>query len=210
MHVQTFTDNKSFIHKSAQIMREACTQEKACIGLSGGKTPIPIYRELTPQDVASAQLYMLDERYVPASDPRSNVHAISMALPPVPIENFDTSLPIEQSLAAYSKKLPEMFTLCILGIGTDGHVTSLFPHSPALTEKNSVAHTTTDTLDVRDRLTVTFPLIISSKKILLVASGKSKKQIIDDLLHSQKTVDELPAKKLLGHPNITIHYLQYV
>ena len=160
------------------------------------------------------ELFQVDERYVPRDHPDSNyknfLHLLGGVRGDTRVYAFDPLLSIKEALDAYEKIIQKSlpFDLCILGLGSDGHTASLFPNLSALHENTRlVAHTTTDNFAVRDRLTMTFPAIMASKKILLLLRGKEKKQILDGLLHSNKTIDELPAKKLLEHPDLTIHFL---
>jgi 6-phosphogluconolactonase/glucosamine-6-phosphate isomerase/deaminase len=56
-------------------------------------------------------------------------------------------------------------------------------------------------------LTITWPMILGSREVVMLVSGKEKQAILDELQNSPKTVDELPAKKLLEHDNFKILYL---
>jgi len=188
----------------------------------------------------TVEFFQVDERYVPQGDVNSNFNLIIQSgLPPLAraFHHFDTSISIAESLRKYEIELPEYFDLVVLGIGEDGHIASLFPHDPALHEKiRLVAHTTTDVFAVKDRLTITLPLILSSKKILVLLKGAEKKKVLDEILyvgrrelqqnseHSEREgeapvrlcrpegatrapIKALPAKALLGHNDVTVHFL---
>lgn len=199
MNVRRFTEHEAWVRASLDIIEKAQT-----IALSGGNTPQPIYATIDP---TGKRFFQTDERYVPTDHPDSNQSMIRRHIPD--LIAFDTSLPIETCLALYETVLPEQFDMVILGIGTDGHIASLFPRSPALHEKKRrVAHATTDTFAVRDRLTLTLPTILDSKHIMILLQGAGKAEILNDLEHSEKSIDDLPAKALLKHKNLTIHYLQ--
>lgn len=68
----------------AQIMRDAIMERGKCtIGLSGGSTPGPVYSVLGQQagiDWSKVTLFLVDERYVPASDQQSNQHLVRETL----------------------------------------------------------------------------------------------------------------------------------
>lgn len=199
MNVRTFRDQKTWIGTSLAIIEQART-----IALAGGQTPKPVYTDINPED---KEFFQTDERYVPADHPDSNQKMIRCYIPE--LIAFDTSLPIEKCLARYEALLPEQFDLVILGIGQDGHIASLFPHSPALHEtKRRVAHTTTDMFKIHDRLTLTLPPILNSTSILVLLEGEKKAKILNELEHSEKSIEELPAKALLKHENLIIHYLK--
>lgn len=216
MDLKIFADKPTFVTAGVDAITSICeTIDNSTIALSGGSTPRPVYEALaTQKNLPWSQIifFQTDERYVPANDPNSNRAMIQQTLlqahQPKACHFFDTTLPLDECLDRYEAALYP-FDLCILGIGPDGHIASLFPHSAALEEdEHLVAHTTTDMFPVHDRLTITFPAILASKKIILLLGGKEKKAILDDLLYSKKSIDELPAKKLLEHPYLTIHFLK--
>ncbi len=101
-----------------------------------------------------------------------------------------------------SKKIPKekhgkisgafpSFDVTLLGIGDDGHTASLYPGSPALEEKKRwvTAVAAPDYAPVKQRITLTLPLLNNSKNILFLVSGASKKNILNALFksHSEKT-----------------------
>ena len=197
MQIKTFSTEEEFISETLAFIAHA---HPKTIALSGGSTPLPLYKRMKIQ----AQLYQVDERYVPSDHPDSNYKMITDA--GLNLEHyFDTSLPIEECLTKYEKELPEQFDLTILGIGPDGHIASIFPNTK-LPEKN-VAHSKTTNFAIEDRLTLTFTPILNSKKILILL--KNKPEILKKLQEpSSLNVDNFPASRILPHPNLTIHYLQ--
>ncbi len=198
-------------------------KSQTTIALSGGSTPKAIYALLAkqPVDFSNVTFYEVDERYVPRDHPNSNFKMINTALG-LPLQGkakgfvaFDTSLPIADCVSDYEQKLQQIpnqtFDLCILGMGPDGHIASLFPSSAALSEtRRLTAHTTTDRFARRDRLTITLPMILASRKLLLLLRGADKQPILDALLHGSQTTTELPAKAILRHPDLTILHCQSV
>lgn len=212
MIVRTFESEKNFITDSVEFVTQICVKDEcASLALSGGSTPKPFYEALgARRDIPFDRIrfFEVDERYVPKTHPDSNAHLIETALGR-PIIAFDTTKPISEALEEYEHIIRpyQPFGLAILGMGRDGHIASLFPRSPTLHEtKRLVAHTTTDRFAVRDRLTLTFPAILASKRLLLLLSGKEKQAALDTLLHSDVSFDDFPAKKLVGHPRLTIHF----
>lgn len=200
MRIKTFHTENDFINQTVSFI---LSLNPHAIALSGGSTPLPIYKKLSRENLDSIKFYQADERYVPANHPDSNQKMIRKTLKPKNFHYFDTSLPIAKSLEKYRKELPPSFDLCILGIGADGHTASLFPNSAALETTAPVAYSQTDRFTIKDRLTITLPQILASKNILVLL--KDKPEILTELQNPTKTPSKFPALHLLKHSNTTIH-----
>lgn len=224
MKLCVFATFEDFVRASVEYIANVCHRKKGIIriALSGGDTPRPVYKALAHRkDIPFERIefFQIDERYVPAKHKDSNHRLIRESLlDPLQkkgkkIRNFhffDTAFSIDEALKKYEKKLRGHwnFDLCVAGIGTDGHIASLFPRSVALQEKKKfVAHTTTQQFAVLDRLTLTFSKIVKSKKILVLLQGEKKKKIIKDIKDKGKSTIDMPAKNLLKHPSMVIYYL---
>lgn len=223
MDIRIFDDKEEWIQaivgkmiRCIDVKTDACT-----IGLSGGKTPRPIYEALARQikNPEKLHLYTADERYVPLDHPESNYGMINESLLAPhrkTIGSFhyiDTSLPLEEAVEHYNrelKNLPEdFFDILFLGIGPDGHILSLFPHTDGVQEyERAVIHTTTDQFTIPDRITLTSRYVCNAKYIILVASGPDKFCVIEDLKAGKKTVDDSPVMMVQHHPHLDIFYLR--
>lgn len=193
MHIQEYNSEKDWLSSALALI-----PNQGNIALSGGSTPIPIYK-LLPK---SPTYFQVDERYVPADHKDSNQKMIKETLAPKHFHHFDTSLPIEECLKKYAKQLPPQLDFTILGIGNDGHFASIFPGPEP---QGKVAHTKTTEHAVKDRLTLTTKTILNSKNILVLL--KNKPSVLDQLRHHTKSPEEYPALRLLKHPGLHIHYL---
>ncbi len=175
------------------------------VALSGGETPRPVYEALTsspyrerfPWDLV--HFFQVDERWVPAADPRSNRRMIEEALVsrgPVPRKNFhpiDTSLPSPADGARrYEEALREFFgalaggfprfDAVLLGIGRDGHTASLFPGSPAVDEAAGWVVAASGGDPPLDRVTLTLPVLNAAARVVFVARGKEKAEAVRAVL----------------------------
>jgi len=216
LELKLFTNEEEFITASVDYIEKCSNFEGAKVALSGGSTPGSVYKALSKRelyDFKKAAFFMVDERYVPADDDKSNFKMIVENLPDAHLHSFDTSLPIDECASDYEDKLHEYLNgplnLTVLGFGTDGHFASIFPNSPAIAEKEHLAmHTQTDIHDVKDRLTMTMPLIMQSEKLLVLARGADKWEVIQKLSDDSVDADAFPVRHLMNHHNLTIHYLQ--
>lgn len=194
------------------------------MGLSGGSTPLPVYSALASDpafDVEEREFFLVDERFVSIDSPDSNYASVVKAFGAAEpffsdhFHWFDTARTIDEAVARYQEELATLpdakFSLVILGIGADGHTASLFPNSPGLEEKEKlVSHTINEKAPnppVRDRLTITWPVILKAKTILVLLSGESKKSVVEELQRGHKIASEFPAKRLLEHSNVVVHWL---
>lgn len=227
MDIKTFKDFKSLAEEFVEICMQVNMEKgDADIALSGGSA-IELYKELAKNKeffTEELTLWQVDERFVPLKHEHSNAGKILNAFGKyesiLNFNYFDTEIienpateaeklrainlatnGYEQSLVEYN----EDFELTILGIGPDGHIASLFPHSSALDEETRlVANTQTEEFDVKDRLTITYPMILRSKQILVVIQGESKKNLVDKIREDKIDFHKFPANKLNEHSNVTL------
>lgn len=190
------------------------------LALSGGSTPVSLYEalsQLTDIDWSLVELYLVDERYVPLSDEKSNQGMIQKTLierlqqKPAKFVFFDTAFSIQEALEKYQQELDSsdspFFDLVLLGIGTDGHTASLFPGSAALKEtKHWLAHTETKKNDIKDRLTMTYPALESAQEIFFLIRGHQKKSILDQVESSAKNNLKIPAARLFHRENAQVFF----
>lgn len=182
----------------------------AVVGLSGGKTPMPVYEALAKEriDWAKVHFFLTDERCVPASDKDSNIALIKHSLllnidiPEANIVFPDTDLPLGDCITTYENDLKKLFLkglpdLILFGIGEDGHIASLFP--PVREDKglDLVIHTTTETLAVRDRISLTLPVLAKAKTKLFMLTGEKKTAVWNEMLASEEGPERWPAKAIL-------------
>jgi 6-phosphogluconolactonase len=200
--IETLADPTALARHVAEWMTAAALASNGPFraSLSGGSTPKTLYallasdafRERFPWQRVS--WYWGDERFVPHDHPDSNyrmTREAMLATAPVPPENIHP-VPAdgtpEEAAARYERTLQEaygataldparpLFDITLLGLGADGHTASLLPGEPVLQErKRWVAAVSYGRREVR--ITMTYPVIESSRRVAFLVAGKDKAAI---------------------------------
>ncbi|MGH7449944.1 MAG: 6-phosphogluconolactonase [bacterium] len=189
-------------------------QGSFAVALAGGNTPRAIYKLLAIDyrekiEWPAVHFFWGDERYVPSNDPDSNYRMVRESLfdhVPILAENVHR-LPtefIQPETAAqnYEKTLRNFwpaslprFDLFQLGLGPDGHIVSLFPHSPLLQEENRLVAVVTDSpKPPPTRLTLTLPVINHAAQIHFFVTGAEKAEALRTTLVGARDLQRFPAQ----------------
>jgi 6-phosphogluconolactonase len=182
------------------------------LALSGGGSPQGLYQRLAADaryaasDWARTHLWLVDERCVPDDDPRLNFAMIRSALVdqvpipaaqvhPMPVGAPDGDHRYEDDLRGALGN--GALDAVVLGMGPDGHTASLFPHSPALDEReawvcfNDGEHV----LAPRPRMTLTYPILCAARFLAVLVTGASKHAA---LLAAAHDPDDLHRHPIVG------------
>jgi 6-phosphogluconolactonase len=222
MKLRTFQTTEELIFQCLELLRQTLPILGNADGimLAGGRTPLEIYRRAAAEKLSTkGALFLSDERYVPVTDPQSNYGTISpfftgrdvspkrprTARRAVPTRfiQIQTELPIEKAAQAFDEYLNriESVPLGLLGLGADGHTASLFNLKDAALRDERLAIPVIKT-EKPDRISVTPTLLHKVEKIIILATGADKKEMIQTLLEKPKTIPAGVA--LAGHPNVEI------
>lgn len=170
---------------------ERAGPKPVAITVPGGSTPFPIIAQLATHSInwSRVQVWPGDDRIVAESSPASNVGRIRALLEPVGAR----IVPLAEGLQ------PPHFALAWLGMGSDGHVASLFPNTdPRLDAPRTVLRLTPDPLPPEapfDRLSLTLPALLDSDALLFVIRGADKRQVFEAAMVG---ASDLPVARLLG------------
>lgn len=165
------------------------------LALSGGSTPQTLYRRLMTDPRyrlfpwRRTHLWIVDERCVGFDDDRSNFKLIRELI----VEHCDVPasyvhpMPVLEEAGAekYESQMrralgtPEIdnrLDYVLLGMGSDAHTASLFPRTPALTERERwvLLNDGDAVAPPRPRMTMTYPLINSARRIGVLVTGEGK------------------------------------
>jgi 6-phosphogluconolactonase len=193
-------------------------RDRTAVCLTGGSSPQGLYRLLAGEPWRGkvpwdrVHWFMGDDRFVPESDPLSNMGAARGAFlsrTGAPRQNVhpiatDAADP-DKAAKLYEEDLKKfygagrldparpLFDLVLMGLGGDGHTASLFPHSPALNEKERwvIGVAKAGMEPYVPRVTLTFPALASSREMLFLVDGADKRAILSRVLSGE----DLPAHR---------------
>jgi len=161
----------------------SAAQEGRGIVLTGGRTPKQAYEQAAKSepDWSEVELWWGDERCVPPDDQNSNYGMAKQALldnlerEPRAVHRIKGELGKEQAAADYERELGgTKLDLLLLGLGSDGHIASLFPDAPTLKEKRRVLPAEPGLEPFVDRVTLSLPTLRAAAEILFVVAGEEK------------------------------------
>lgn len=231
MNLIVVKDYEAMSRKGADIISALLTlKSNAVLGLATGSTPVGMYKELAKRnkngeisfkDVTSVNL----DEYYPISPENNQSYRYFMN------ENLFDNVDIdkerthvlnglasdpEKECEDYEKMIESLggIDLQVLGIGRNGHIgfnepgDFLYPctHKTSLTESTIEANSRFfDTKDDVPRFSLTMGIgtILKAKKIIVLASGKDKKDAVQKMLSN--TIDtKCPATLLSLHSDVTV------
>lgn len=195
---------------------------QAVIGVATGNTMIPVYADLAdlikkhPVDLTHIKWFALDEYIgVPSSHPSSfRSYLLKHLIHPLKVSEENLYLPHPENNYEAIIKNSGGIDLQLLGVGVNGHIGFNEPGS----EKNSrtrIVELDSKTLesnkpDLKDlaqipheAISMGVGTILEAKKIILLATGKSKRDAIHKLLQYADR-SEYPVTYLKGHEQFTL------
>jgi 6-phosphogluconolactonase len=191
---------------------------RARIAISGGSTPKASFELLADPDQPwrnrmpwdRLDIYWVDERAVPPDSAESNYRMTREALldhvplRPEQIHRMEGELDPEVAAARYESDLRNSFRLegaqsprfdlVALGMGTDGHTASLFPHTEAIHEISRLVTANHVPQMNTWRITLTWPVIDHASSVFFLIAGEDKAQILKEVLTGKHDPERLPSQ----------------
>ncbi len=183
----------------ADFLRQAIkARGRATLVVSGGTTPKPLFLALARQDLDwdRVTITLADERWVDTTAADSNERLVRQyllqdqagAAKLIGLKNKATTAKEgEKECAQRLAGLPRPFDLVILGMGGDGHTASFFPGARRLPEALDMK-SGRDCLAIsppkapHDRMTLTLPVLLDSRQIILHITGQAKKKVLEQAM----------------------------
>ena len=210
---------------AAEISAAITLRGLAWVVLTGGGTGIGLLKVLGghPVDWARVHLFWGDDRYVPHDDDERNEKQAREALldhvdipaaniHPMPASDAGFGEDTDSAARAYEAMLAEVaalsdsergastpvFDVHLLGMGGEGHVNSLFPHTAAVREADRMVVGVTDAPQPPPRrITLTRPAVRRARQVWLVVSGEAKADAVAAAVAGADP-DEVPAAGARG------------
>ena len=224
--IYLFDDITALARRLAGDFRKALEDKAASggsllVALSGGHTPkaffevlaSPPYGDSLPWD--KVVFFWGDERCVPPDNDESNFKMTNLSLLSrikIPAANIHRVLgenPPEEEAVRYAKEIKDnvpsggngfpVFDWIFLGMGEDGHTASLFPGAPTLKEREKICVVATHPQSGQKRVSVTFPVLDSGKRVSFLVAGEGKEAVLKEILESPG--QELPYPASMVSPS---------
>lgn len=225
MTVDTFPDTDALVAAAGDRLASAITaaiaeRGVAHIVLTGGGTGIALLKRVGthPLDWARVHLFWGDDRFVPHDDGERNERQAREALldhidipagniHPMPPSDGEFGSDIDAAARAYEQMLADaaesgsptpVFDVHLLGMGGEGHINSLFPHTAAVREADRMVVGVEDSPKPPPRrITLTLPAVRRSRQVWLVVAGEAKADAVAAAVGGADP-DDWPAAGAIG------------
>lgn len=225
--VETYADTTALVIAAGDrlvgaITRAIAARGRALIVLTGGGTGIGLLKHVAENsgvvDWTKVHLFWGDERFVPRDDDERNEKQAREALldhVDIPPGNIHPMAPsdgdfgdnLAAAVQAYRGVLTAnaepgctapVFDVHLLGMGGEGHINSLFPHSPAVRETERLVVGVEDSpKPPPQRITLTLPAIRLAREVWLIVSGDAKADAVAAAIGGAAP-DDIPAAGAVG------------
>jgi len=223
--------NKSRARAEAQaaaVLRERLAERadragRATLGVPGGRSVAGVLENLAASDApfGAVDLFLVDERCVPPDSDESNFRLVREALldplagrkaapaeeriHPFACAGDDADL----GVGAYEEEFRRTGThldIALLGVGEDGHIASLFPGSPALSETSRLFVPVEDAPKPPPRRMSASPALLTARgtMVLLLFFGEGKKSALKAFVAKEGTPRECPARLVKDMPDLWV------
>jgi 6-phosphogluconolactonase len=212
MKIEVLADAEAVAREAAALIaREAriavAERGRFVFAVSGGHTPWVMLEALAEEEVPWANLHLaqVDERVAPAGHPDRNLTHLHESLLehaplahdqiyPMPVELPDLEAAAKQYAATLATIAgsPPVFDLVHLGLGPDGHTASLVPGDPVL-DVSDADVAVTGIYQGRRRMTLSYPIINRSRRVVWLVTGADKAGMLVRLLDGDASI---PAGKV--------------
>lgn len=205
---------------AAQLREAIAARGRAVIAVSGGSTPKAFFAQLSNEalDWPAVTVTLVDERWVPDTDDRSNAKLVKSNL----LQNAAATanfVPLytgaatpEAGLAEAEARiaaLPAPFDAVVLGMGDDGHTASFFPGGDHLAEATD-PHGTAKVWPMHaagagePRITLSLPALLDTRALYLLVCGAGKRDLLASVRQGSEAVKAYPIRTVVQQDRVPL------
>ena len=193
---------------------------RALLAVSGGSTPTEFFGRLSREklDWSRVQVTLVDERWVPESESRSNARLVRRTLlqrqaaTAVLVPLYSDAATPEAGLAATVARADALalpFDAVVLGMGDDGHTASFFPGGDHLAEALDLDGQTR-AWPMRapgagePRITLSLSTLLQTRTLYLLVRGEKKRELLADARLGLGAAQHYPVRAVLTQPHVPV------
>lgn len=220
---QQFTNKEALLE---ELSREIITNLKEAITIkghasflvSGGSTPKKLFEQLSHIDMPwhKVTIGLVDDRWLNENHEDSNAKLVKDYL----LQNYakeakfmalyeeDSDVYEAQDSCNSKMQVLYPFDVVVLGMGTDGHTASLFPHNEVLKEAldvttSKVCIAVKPTTAPYERMSLTAKAILDAEHIYLHIEGEEKLAVYSQAIEGED-IYAMPVRAILASPKKTV------
>lgn len=206
---------------AAQLRSALKKNNRASLVVSGGSTPVPMFKALNQQvlDWKNVSILLADERWLTPDHKDSNTRLVHQHLLQnqastaqfIPMWNDAASL--EEGVELTNKSLAALdypFDVVILGMGDDGHTASIFPCAPS-DERDRGLNTDSTYSVVKmnpstapyQRISMTYNRLINTRSLILHIAGEGKLEVLKQA-QQDTAIESMPIRAFLQQTTVPL------
>lgn len=226
-----FSDRETLYQSTAgyclqHLMQAITDRGQASFIVPGGTTPAPVFKMLSTEKIHWEQvtIALSDERWIDTTHDQSNQYLIEHTLMQHAAKKakfIGMKSPFETADAAQKKcnesyqKISNPYDVVMLGMGSDGHVASLFPNSKAIkTGLDPDSHqiciaNNAEGCEVAgkfpERMTMTLAALLNSQVVVILGQGNYKRDTFERAMTSNDPY-QFPVAALMQQNRVPIEF----
>lgn len=204
MEVRDFESKSALLSAMETLMRETLatpSERRFALMISGGNTPLPVYASIAADPVVAdpnACIMFADDRHLPVDSPDNNYGNARPMIEALGLKAGNTlrvypEFSLEESADRYDIDLRTFLNaggsipVALLGLGADGHTCSLFNDEDLARCKGRFAAPAYKATPP-DRVTVSPELLARCGRVIFVAAGDDKRDMIQALVENPLSI----------------------
>ena len=145
-------------------------------------------------DLTGLNIWFSDERFDSTDSPLRNSRPVrdglnNSSVTVHEVKSTDNGVSVFDAAASYEADLGEIeMDICVLGLGPDGHVASLFPDQWDPQDKARAVAITNSPKPPAERVSFSMDFINASSQVWIIAAGRSKAVAVQQVIEADTSV----------------------